>query len=59
MLFRSLRDVEVIDEVDARLTLDAAMQVEDELCAGGDRLRDIDTVWRRKAKLVEELIAER
>jgi catechol 2,3-dioxygenase-like lactoylglutathione lyase family enzyme len=54
-----LRDVEVIDEVDARLTLDAAMQVEDELCAGGDRLRDIDTVWRRKAKLVEELIAER
>jgi catechol 2,3-dioxygenase-like lactoylglutathione lyase family enzyme len=54
-----LRDVEVIDEVDAKLTLDAAMQVEDELRAGGDRLRDIDTVWRRKAKLVEELIAER
>ncbi len=54
-----LRDVEVIDEVDARLTLEAAMQVEDELRAKGDRLRDIDTVWRRKAKLVEELISER
>ena len=54
-----LRDVEVIDEVDARLTLEAAMQLEDELRAKGDRLRDIDTVWRRKAKLVEELISER
>ena len=53
-----LRDVEVIDEVDAKLTLDAAMQLEDELRASGDRLRDIDTVWRRKAKLVEELISE-
>ena len=54
-----LRDVEVIDEVDAKLTLEAAMQVEDELRGKGDRLRDIDTVWRRKAKLVEELIGER
>jgi len=54
-----LRDVEVIDETDAKLTLEAAMQVEDELRARGDRLKDIDTVWRRKAKLVEEMIAER
>ena len=54
-----LRDVEVIDATDARLTLEAAMQVEDELRAQGDRLRDIETVWRRKAKLVEELISER
>jgi catechol 2,3-dioxygenase-like lactoylglutathione lyase family enzyme len=54
-----LREVEVIDEVDAKLTLEAAMQVEDELRGKGDRLRDIDTVWRRKAKLVEELISER
>lgn len=53
-----LRDVEVIDEVDAKLTLEAAMQVEDELRASGDRLKDIDTVWRRKAKLVEQLISE-
>jgi hypothetical protein len=54
-----LRDVEVLDEEDARLTLEAAMQVEDELHGSGDHLRDIDTVWRRKAKLVEELISER
>jgi len=54
-----LRDVEVIDEADAKLTLEAAMQVEDELRASGDRLKDIDTVWRRKARLVEELISER
>jgi catechol 2,3-dioxygenase-like lactoylglutathione lyase family enzyme len=54
-----LRDVEVIDEVDAKLTLEAAMQAEDELRASGERLKDIDTVWRRKAKLVEELISER
>ena len=54
-----LRETELIDETDARLTLDAAMQLEDELRAGGDRLRDIDTVWRRKAKLVEDLISEK
>jgi catechol 2,3-dioxygenase-like lactoylglutathione lyase family enzyme len=54
-----LRDIEVIDEADAKLTLESAMQLEDELRANGDRLKDIDTVWRRKAKLVEELISER
>ena len=54
-----LREVELIDEVDAKLTLEAAVQLEDELRAKGERLRDIDTVWRRKAKLVEELISER
>lgn len=53
-----LRDVEVIDAKDAEMTLEAAIQLEDELRAGGDRLRDIDTVWRRKAKLVEDLMAE-
>jgi hypothetical protein len=47
-----------LDKEDARLTLEAAMQVEDELRASGDRLRDVDTVWRRKAKLVEDLISE-
>ncbi|MCA1457067.1 VOC family protein [Bradyrhizobium sp. BRP22] len=54
-----LREVEVIDVNDARLTLEAAMQVEDELRAGGRRLQDIDTVWRRKAKLVEQMLSER
>jgi catechol 2,3-dioxygenase-like lactoylglutathione lyase family enzyme len=53
-----LRDTEVIDAKDAELTLEAAMQLEDELRATGKRLMDIDTVWRRKAKLVEELITE-
>ena len=42
-----LRDVEVVDETDARLTIEAAMQLEDELRATGSRLKDIDTVWRR------------
>ena len=54
-----LRDIEVIDGADAKLTLEAAMQLEDELRAKGDRLKDINTVWRRKAKLVEALISER
>ena len=51
-----LRDVELVDARDAELTLEAAMQVEDELRATGTRLKDIDTVWRRKGKLVEDLI---
>jgi hypothetical protein len=29
---------------------------EDELASNGTRVMDIDTVWRRKAKLVEEFI---
>ena len=52
-----LRDIDHIDSKDAEMTLEAAMQLEDELRANGDRLRDIDTVWRRKAKLVETLIS--
>ena len=52
-----LRDIDVLDSRDAEMTMEAAMQVEDELRAQGDRLRDIDTVWRRKAKLVETLIS--
>lgn len=56
---RRLRDTDILDARDAGLTLEAAMQVEDERRAEGDRLRDIDTVWRRKAKLVETLIAEK
>lgn len=49
-----LRDIEVLDSKDAEMTLEAAMQVEDELRAKGERLADIDTVWRRKAALVEK-----
>lgn len=48
-----LRETEVIDEVDARLTMQAAMETEAEARAEGRLLADIDTVWRRKAKLVD------
>ncbi|WP_206522827.1 VOC family protein [Mesorhizobium sp. M7A.F.Ca.US.006.01.1.1] len=51
-----LRETDVLDETDADLTLRAAMQLEDEFKAKGARLQDIDSVWRRKAKLVEDLI---
>ena len=51
-----LRETEVLDSVDAALTLQAAVEVEDELRAAGTRLQDIDTVWRRKARLVENLL---
>src|SRR4029450_4697809 len=54
-----VRDVEVIDAVDAKLTLEAAMQMEDELRANGDRLKDIDPVLRPTANPREELISER
>lgn len=51
-----LRDIVSVDARDAELTLKAAMQLEDELHSNGDRLRDIDAVWRRKGKLVQDLI---
>lgn len=51
-----LRDIEPLDQRDAALTMEAAMQVEDELRADGTRLLDIDTVWRRKGKLVQDLV---
>jgi catechol 2,3-dioxygenase-like lactoylglutathione lyase family enzyme len=51
-----LRDTHMLDAKDAEMTLEAAMQLEDETRARNERLRDIDTVWRRKAKLVENYI---
>jgi catechol 2,3-dioxygenase-like lactoylglutathione lyase family enzyme len=51
-----LRDVEEVDAKDAALTLEAAMQLEDAAAAAGQRMKDIDSVWRRKAKLVEEYL---
>lgn len=50
---RRLRQTELIDEVDARLTMEAALQVETEAREAGTLLADIDTVWRRKAVLVD------
>ena len=50
---RRLRETELIDEVDARLTMQAALEVELECREAGKLMPDIDTVWRRKAKLVD------
>ena len=48
-----LRDVEQIDATDAALTMQAAMEIEDECRAANTPMPDIDIVWRRKAKLVD------
>ena len=51
------RPLNELDAEDARLSLDAAMQLEAE--AGGVAgMKDIDTVWRRKAELLEKALAE-
>lgn len=52
-----LRDVHMLDAKDAEMTLAAAMQLEDENAAKQARVKDIDSVWRRKAKLVEDYIS--
>ena len=49
---RRLRDIARLDAEDAKLSIEAALQIEDE--AGGAGIEDIDTVWRRKAKLVQD-----
>lgn len=46
---RSLRDLETLDAVDAEMTIEAAMQLED---AGS--WSNIEQLWRMKAGLVEE-----
>ncbi len=48
-----LRETELIDHVDAKLTMQAAMEVEQEHRDKGIKIPDIDMVWRRKAKLVD------
>lgn len=53
-----LRDIMKIDKDDAALTLEAAMDLEDAANASGEKIADIDTVWRRKAKLVKQLLGE-
>jgi catechol 2,3-dioxygenase-like lactoylglutathione lyase family enzyme len=45
------------DAVDATMTLEAAMQLEDEARRTGVKLTDIERVWRRKAELVETYLA--
>ncbi|MYI20753.1 MAG: VOC family protein [Acidimicrobiia bacterium] len=54
-----LRDVMEVDAQDAALTLQAAMELEDEANAEGAKIADIDTVWRRKAALVGEFLEDK
>lgn len=51
-----LRDVMEVDAQDAALTLQAAMELEDEANAEGTKIGDIDTIWRRKAALVGKFL---
>jgi catechol 2,3-dioxygenase-like lactoylglutathione lyase family enzyme len=50
---RKLRPLNRIDEVDAALTMQAAMELE----AQGKRVSSIDAIWNRKAQLLEKRIA--
>lgn len=52
-----VRDMCQADAVDASMTLEAAMQLEDEARRTGSMLRDIESVWRRKAELVDGYVA--
>jgi catechol 2,3-dioxygenase-like lactoylglutathione lyase family enzyme len=52
-----VRDMCQDDAVDASMTLEAAMQIEDEARKQGVALREIDGIWRRKAALVEAYVA--
>lgn len=49
------RDMNSFDATDARLTLDAAIQIEAET---GSRVRTVEEIWQRKAVLVDELLGE-
>lgn len=53
---RKLRPLAQVDAVDADLTLQAAMQAEDEALAAGVRITRIDDVWARKAALLDASI---
>ena len=50
---RKLRPLGQIDVVDAGLTLEAAIQLEEEAKKTGVRVTAIDSVWNRKARLLE------
>lgn len=50
---RKLRPLGQIDVVDAGLTLEAAIQLEEEAKKTGVRVTQIDAVWNRKARLLE------
>jgi hypothetical protein len=50
---RKLRPLNGVDVLDARLTLEAAIQLEQEAKKSGVRVTTIDSVWNRKARLLE------
>lgn len=50
---RKLRPLNRIDEIDAAATLQAAIELEEESKGSGKRVKTIDAVWNRKAKLLE------
>lgn len=49
---RKLRPLGEVDAFDAGMTLEAAIQVEQEAQQGGSRVRGIDAIWERKASLL-------
>lgn len=53
-----VRPMNAHDAQDAALTIQAALETEAALAATGGRLTDIDTLWRRKAALVSDLLRE-
>ncbi len=55
---RPLRDFLPFDAADAELTLDAAIALEDECVARGERLTSIEAVWKAKGNLVARLLGE-
>lgn len=50
------RSMNAFDEVDAKLTLEAAITIED---TTGDRVQAIEEIWQRKAQLVDAYLAEK
>ena len=50
---RPLREFQQIDILDAELTLQAAIALEAERAAKGERLNDIESVWKAKGAVVE------
>lgn len=56
---RKLRPLGDTDALDAAMTLEAAIQVEQEGEAAGKRNTSIDTVWARKADLLEARFGRR
>lgn len=55
---RPLRPFEALDGSDAQLTLDAAIALEAEMAARGERLTAIEAVWKAKGERVADMISK-